>query len=80
LRSSDVAAQPAGDQEEQPEAEEPADHDHHRQRVDQPARHLVVGLQVPGAVEAVGDRGMHGDDADDEQDLQVVEVGQPLVH
>jgi hypothetical protein len=74
------ATQPPRDQEEQPEAEQPADHDHDRQRIDENARHLVVGLQVPRAVEAVGDRGMDRDHADHEQDLQVVKVGEPLHH
>jgi hypothetical protein len=42
-----------------------------------PGRHLVVGLEIPRAAEAVGDRAVDGDHPDDEQNLQIVEVGQP---
>ena len=45
-----------------------------RHGVDEPGRHRVVRLEVPGPVQPVGDRGVHRDHADDEQDLQRVEV------
>ena len=54
------AAQAARDQKEQAEPEEPTDNDHNRERVDEPTRHIVVRLQIPGAVEATVNRATRG--------------------
>ena len=72
--------QPPGDQEEQPEAEEPADPERDRHGSGHRGRHLVVGLQIPGPVQPVGDGGVHRDHAGDEQDLQRVEIGEAGAH
>jgi hypothetical protein len=72
--------EPARDEKEQPEAEQPADAEQGGDRVHRPIGHLFVGLEVPGPVQPVGDRRVHRDHPDDEQDLDRVEVGQPGAH
>ena len=69
--------QPAGDQEEQAQREQPAGSEQDGDGSHDAARHLLVGLEVPRSVEPVGDRAVQRDDADDEQHLDGVEVGQP---
>ena len=67
-------------QEEQPEPEKPADAEQRGDRVDHASGHLVVRLEVPGPIESVRDRAVHRDHADNQQDLQRVEVGQASAH